>query len=191
MHIVETAVCRYFGERVSRCSTTLGRSWQYLQVPDRSSQLQCRCVKGRRHSFADRHCHSAPTLRKRTDQNRPYALMVVNAYLHKNTIAACRALTHSSAVYRGVSLCVVGSIAPEARAICEKAGLVVEFHADVDDAALADLYAHALFSVQSELGGRAQPTYCRGAELWRQCAMHGYTCSQGVLRWSCSILRPI
>jgi len=88
---------------------------------------------------------SAPILPKRADQNRPYILMVVNSFLHKNTVRACRALTRSSALRRGVSLRIVGSIAPEARVICEEAGLVVEFHAGVDDVALANLYAHAIF----------------------------------------------
>jgi glycosyltransferase involved in cell wall biosynthesis len=86
-----------------------------------------------------------------TNPAAPFVLMVTNALPHKNTLNACEALAKSNAPRAGVTLRVVGSVAPQALELMARAGLKFEIHRRVDDETLAEWYRGCLFLFSATL----------------------------------------
>ncbi len=81
----------------------------------------------------------------------PYVLWVTNSLSHKNTMRTCQALVRSRAPAEGVALCVVGTLAPKAMAICQAAHIQVNVHQGISDAELRALYRSCRFLLAPSL----------------------------------------
>jgi glycosyltransferase involved in cell wall biosynthesis len=87
----------------------------------------------------------APAVPRQITAFPPFVLIVTNSLPHKNTLLACRAFAASRLPREGVSLCVVGALSIEARAVIDRANVRLVECAGVSDAELVALYRDCAF----------------------------------------------
>ncbi len=82
---------------------------------------------------------------------RPFILMVTNQLPHKNTRRTCQALCESLAKVGGISLVVVGSLAPEDYKTLEDHNFPFMAVNQINDTALINLYKTCVFFISPSL----------------------------------------